>query len=253
MFLDCDGRFNVHRLRQIAVTYMLNAVAENTQGGFVERLASQNPYAAEIEDLVTNALFNVYVFQPSSWMSLLATVKSLETALSQPEYAYVPLGMICIDSLSAFHHIVRSTDKSSEYYSQLSSSLRALSSLFGIFVIATSWALSPLPTEQHPRRSRYIDLGPSHPHAITSHRTLWRQYFPEGWLRGVDRRIVLHKKDVKAFLADMTLKEAEVEKEKRTEAVKKGVVLGWVESSEMGERTGEFEMFVTDEGVTISP
>ena len=45
------------------------------------------------------------------------------------------------------------------------------------------------------------------------------------------------------------LVEAEMEREKRMEVVKRGAVMGWLENDEKR----EFEMFITDRGIKITP
>lgn len=49
-------------------------------------------------------------------------------------------------------------------------------------------------------------------------------------------------------MAGIKLVEAEMERERRMEIVRRGGVLGWLENHE--ER--EFEMFITDQGVKIT-
>jgi hypothetical protein len=94
----------------------------------------------------------------------------------------------------------------------------------------------------------YLGAEPSHPRSVSVHRPSWRQYFPMEWLRGVDRRIILQKREVRGFVAGISLVEAETEREKRMEVVRRGAVMGWLEDDEKK----EFDMFITDEGVRIS-
>jgi hypothetical protein len=183
-----------------------------------------------------------------SGIGLLSVVKGLPTFLSQLNNKNLIVGLICIDSLSAFHHVLRAGDKITEYYSQLSSSLRSLSSLLGIPIITTSWSLFAQTTNQIQGRG-YLGVGPSHPHSISAHRPMWRQYFPVEWLRAIDHRIILQKREVRGFMMGISLVEAETEREKRMEVVKRGAVMGWLENDEKR----EFEMLITDEGIRISP
>jgi hypothetical protein len=78
---------------------------------------------------------------------------------------------------------------------------------------------------------------------------MWRHYFPGEWLRAVDARIILQKPEIRGFLTGMMLVEAETENAKRMEVVSRGAVMGWLENNE----GREFEMFITDEGVRLSP
>ena len=55
------------------------------------------------------------------------------------------------------------------------------------------------------------------------------------------------KREVRGFMIGIDVDEAERERERRQEVVRRGEVVGWVE----GAGGGEFEMFVTDEGVRV--
>ena len=235
-------------MKKVIASYIEGKLAENIQGGFIHLTPVQGPTEEEIENVAVAAVARVYVFQPTSAMGLLSTVKGLTTYLSQPENHSLSIGLICLDALTAFHHVVRATDKQSEYYATLSTSLRSLSSLFAVPVITTSWALFAKQVAQNQGR-QYVGTGPSHSHSVSVQRPVWRQYFPGEWLCGVDCRIILQKREVRGFMAGMSLVEAEMEKERRMEVVKRGAVLGWLENDE----GKEFEMSITDEGVKISP
>ena len=155
--------------------------------------------------------------------------------------------MVCIDSLTSFHHVIRGQERVSEYYARLANSLRRLSSLFNIPILVTSWALYEHTVHENVGKSQYMGTGPSHPHAVSLKKTLWRQYFPGEWLRNVDRRIVLQRREVRGFVMGIGLEEAERERERRDSVVKRGSVVGWVE----GDERREFEMFITESGVRI--
>lgn len=248
LFLDCDNNFDIHRFRRVASTYIKDKFAESLQGGFIHHAPVQTLSPEEVDPVVTTALSNIYVFQPSSGIALLSTLKGLTHYLSRPEHENVLVGLICIDSITAFHNVLRSTDMLSDYYLQLATTLRSLSTLFGVPVITTSWALFAQNLDQLPQGRGYLGVGPSHPHSTSTHRPIWRHYFPGEWLRAVDRRIILQKKEIRGFLSGMMLVEAEMEKEKRMEVVKRGAIMGWVEDDE----GKEFEMFITDEGVRFA-
>lgn len=180
-------------------------------------------------------------------MGLLYTVKGLPHFLSQADNGNLKTGLICIDSLSAFYHVLRANDKLAEYYTQLATSLRSLSTLFDAPVIVTSWSLFAQTTGQsHGGANLGVESSDTHSESI--HRPVWRQYFPVEWLRAVDHRIILQTQDVRQFVTGMPLAEAEMENEKRMAVVKKGAVMGWVENDEKR----KFEMYITDEGVRIS-
>jgi hypothetical protein len=247
LLFDCDTRFDIRRLQQIITSFLRSKVTEGVQGGFIHLNPVQNPSEEEISQVVQTALSNLYIFQPTSPLTLLASVEGLPTFLSLPEYGQISLGLLCIDSLSAFHHILRMNEKQHEYYTQLSLSLRTISTLFKIPVITTSWALFTQTTPQIGQRG-YLGTGPSHAHSISSLRSDWRQYFPGEWLRGVNVRIVLQKSEVRGFMDGATLAEAEMEKERREEVVKRGTVVGWVE----GDEGSEFEMLINSSGVRLS-
>ena len=246
-FIDCDGCFDIYRLRRIIATFIKDKFAESLKGGFIHNSSVPNPSEDEINHAVITALSNLYIFHPTSGIGLLSVVKGLPTFLSQPENKSLTLGLICIDSLSAFHHVLRAGDKIPEYYTQLSTSLRSLSSLLGIPILTTSWSLFAQTTNQIQGRG-YMGVGPSHPRSVSTHRPEWRQYFPMEWLRAIDQRIILQKREVRGFVTGISLVEAEMEREKRMEVVKRGAVMGWLEND--GKK--EFEMFITDEGIRIS-
>jgi len=64
----------------------------------------------------------------------------------------------------------------------------------------------------------------------------------------VDSRIILPKREVRGFMVDIPLVDAEKDEAKRMEVVNRGAVMGWLENDEKR----EFEMFITDDGVRIS-
>src|SRR5271170_2582228 len=218
-FIDCDARFDVLRLRHLLRTFVRGKL-EGLQGGFVHQQPVQGPSEEEIVECVDSALGNLYLFQPMSGIGLLATVKSLPSFLSRVENRNITLGLICIDSLTAFHHVLRSMDKLAEYYATLCSSLRSLSSLLGIPVITTSWALFAQTYTSQVQGKGNLGTGPSHPQSVSARRPVWKQYFPVEWLRGVDCRIILQKREVRGFMADIPLADAEKDKDKRMEVVK---------------------------------
>jgi len=230
------------------VTYIKHQVFENLQRGFVSGdPLVHGPRDEEIEEVVRAALAKLYVFQPTTAIGLLSLIKGLPTFLSKSENRYLTIGMICIDSLTAFHHILRVQDNLSEYYVKLASALRSLATLFNVPVITTSWALYLQPTEHVVQGRGYLGVGPSHPHLVSSHRPIWRQYFPVEWLRAVDRRIILQRKEVRGFATGISIVEAETERGKRMEVVCQGAVMGWLEDDEKR----EFEMFIVDDGVRL--
>ena len=67
------------------------------------------------------------------------------------------------------------------------------------------------------------------------------------WLRAVDRRVILQRKEVRNFRTEISIVEAEMEREKRMEIVCQGAVMGWLEDDEKR----EFEMFIVDDGVRL--
>jgi hypothetical protein len=246
-FFDCDVRFDIHRLQKVITTFIKGKFAENLQGGFIHHTPVPTPSDEEIHQVGITALSNLYIFQPTSPLSLLTSIKGLPTLLSQSEYGNISLGLVCIDSFSTIYHVLRTNEKQHEYYSQFSYSLHSFATLFSIPVISTSWALfAQTPTQLG--ETGYLGTGPSHPNSVSSLRPVWRQYFPGEWLRGVDARIILQKQEVRGFMAGIMLVEAEMETERRMEVVKRGTVAGWVE----GDEGSDFEMFITEDGVRIS-
>ena len=246
-FIDCDGRFDIFRLRCVVAGFIRAKFLENLEGGFRHPNPTQNLPDEELKQVINTALSKLYVYQPTSGLGLLSIVKGLPAFLSQAEHKNLTVGLICIDSISAFHHILRANDKLGEYYSQLSSSLRSLSSLFSVPVITTSWSLLAQSIKQVQGRG-YLGVGLSQSHSASVNRPVWKQYFPPEWLRGVDQRIILQKREVRKFVKGILLVEAEGEREKRNDVVKRGAVIGWLENNEKR----EFEMFITDKGVRIS-
>jgi hypothetical protein len=115
LFIDCDARFDVVRLKHLLGTFVRGKLAENLQGGFIHQQPVQGASEEEIEECVDAALRELYLFQPASGIGLLATVKSLPSFLSRADNKNITLGLICIDSLTAFHHVLRSMDKSPEH------------------------------------------------------------------------------------------------------------------------------------------
>jgi len=257
--LDCENRFDGCRLRDIVRTYILDKVNENAQGGFIRPQhppASQltSPSTEEIDVVVHAALARLYIFKPTSGINLLATILGLTSILSRSEdheYHNIKdgtLGLICIDSLSSFHHVLRSTPPGlqQQYYHILSTTLRRLSNLFSIPVLVTSWSLFPqhLPDGDIPGGGRYIGTGLSRDGS--SRRPIWKQYFPGEWTGNVDGRVILMKREIRGFVMGLGIEEAERERERRGAVVRRGEVVGWSES-----HGREFEMFITKEGVRV--
>jgi hypothetical protein len=246
-WIDCDGRLDIHRLRQVMETYIRDKFFENSQGGYIHERPPQEPREQELEEIVRASLSRVYVFRPTSAVGLLCLVKGIPTFLSKAENQNLTLGLICIDSLTAFHHILRPLDYLAEYYARLASALRSLSSLFNVPVITTSWALyTPREPPDNAIGGRgYIGTGPSHPHSASLQHPVWRHYFPSEWLLAVSKRIILQRKDVRGFVVGMSIVEAEMKREERMDVVRKGALTGWVEDDERR----EFEMFIVEAGV----
>jgi len=229
-------------------TYIKDRFIENLQGGFIYHdPLIHGPPDEEIEEIVKAALAKLYVFQPTTGIGLLSLIKGLPTFLSKSENRYLTVGMICIDSLTAFHHVLRLQDNLSGYYVKLASALRSLATLFNVPVITTSWALYLQPAQHQVQGRGYLGVGPSHSHSVYIHRPIWRQYFPVEWLRAVDRRVILQRKEVRNFRTEISIVEAEMEREKRMEIVCQGAVMGWLEDDEKR----EFEMFIVDDGVRL--
>jgi hypothetical protein len=243
IFIDCNKQFDIHRLHKIVRKYAKDQITERRQGGFSTPFSMRSHSDEEIDQLVQNALTNLHLFQPASPMALLATVKSIPNFISQ--HGHGSFGMLCIDSLTAFHHIMRAKEKITGYYAQLSSSLVDISRIFSIPIIVTSWSLfpvAPMTSEHRP----LIGVPASYPHGVSPHRPAWRQYFPTEWSQRATKRVILHKHEARGFARGIGLEDAEKEREKR-EVVRRGRVLGWLENDEKR----EFEMFITEEGVQI--
>lgn len=243
---DLDSTFDVVRLVQQLRLHLRESAKDTDESPAIE-----------------TALQHIHIFRPQSLASLIATVQHLPAYLLHSSHPSLdrPLGLIALDSASAFYwqsraaeedHSFRNTTGSSSptqaepepaSYAQLATALMTAAKVFNAPVILTSWSLHAPPAQQHgqgPVRS----LRPSLPaplSALTS------------------TRFIVQRIPVRRFPAHISVREALREAGDRQRAVDDGkfecVVNQWGLDPRTVERVkgaGEgFGFRITDAGLIV--
>ena len=145
VYFDCDGALQVGRVAALIRSYLLRRIRARTDK--VPSLYGAAPTRpTAIEEMVTRVIGRLHLFRPSSTVSLAATLTSLPTYLQTHDRSDVELGMVFVDSLSAFHWqdaFAFESDSSAphamRYVVQALGTLRR--TLSPVFVV-TNWALA---------------------------------------------------------------------------------------------------------------
>ena len=143
---DTDGTFDVHRLYDILLNRLLNLRKE--QSG-----ESSIATPADLDGIAQQALANLYIFRPTSSVQLATSLLGLPSVLMNHDMPQRDLGLVAIDSLSAFHWKDRLTVeqiKGAQPSPPVSPLQHVLNSLQRIrashspIILLTNWALNPL-------------------------------------------------------------------------------------------------------------
>ena len=211
-------KFSILRLREVIKSYINSCVSASNSAELSH---------ADISTLVQASLLHLHVFRPQSSSSLLKTISSLPSYFLVEPATHLSSGRkiisLILNDLSAFlwqdrladADITIANERSSgdshliQYYRLLISSLKAIQSTFSCLVIATNTSLST---------PYYISGG---------HHALHRQT-PRVWNNFCAIQIVIEQANIPKFGPGISAQEAEDERAKRQEAVRRGERKGWI-------------------------
>ncbi|KAK5291066.1 hypothetical protein LTR16_002367 [Cryomyces antarcticus] len=237
--LDTEERFDVHRLVQVMKHYIQ------------VHIAPLNSDSADIEALVAAALQHIHIFRPQSLDSLIATVDSLASYLFDSSAHFSSrrqITAILLDSASAFFwqdrqeqetaRLLGITERSSNSSGtrtantksqQLLRSFRtAQHVLGGCPLVATVWNLSPS-SARNPKPQ-----------------------LPPPWSgSSCTLRLVLERRPVAKFAANMSIEEAAKDRARRQQAVEEAGFEAWIERPGYEDWNEGFRYSITEEGFTI--
>lgn len=259
LYIDTDGRFSATRLHQTLLC-----------------LLSTNTSSENASILATAALQNLLLIQPTSTQSLLTTLHALPTTLLSQHPAPHPLGLIILDSATAFIHqdrldadLARLSSPSASTTSTpiinppsttsrttlLTAALLALHQQFSSTIVFTTTLpsntttiTSRTPTRPDPTANP--PLPPEEARGIP----LWRAF--------ATLTLSIRRVEVPRFAPGMGLEECLRDREKRNEAMGKGrfvvhALSGTVKTAAEGgdvrekQGGGAFEVVSDGEGVRI--
>ncbi|USP78491.1 uncharacterized protein yc1106_05765 [Curvularia clavata] len=202
VLFDPLHHFSVARLAEVCF-HMLKTALQ----------ASNHPLDAPtfvvMKSIVKTSLLHLHVFRPSSWSSFLSTLRDLPTYLfdhTQHASLHRRIHSLILEDIDAFVPSLRSTTSGGAQAlpsasSSLTFQLSKLSSLLSAAVILTSRSTSP----------RY-----------------YRPVLPSSWPRDVSvTRLALRRVPVRGFAAGISVEEAEQEREKRWEVVRRARFECW--------------------------
>lgn len=141
--LDCDGRWNVARLKQMLFSRFLDA----------HQKLKGSQLVSSVEELVEGCLKRVHIFKPKSTTSMACTILHLPTyhALCMPT---LEIALLVIDSVSAFYWQDRllveqqrnvAEKKDASYpMNRFLTALQDFRLTYGTAILMTNWGLSPL-------------------------------------------------------------------------------------------------------------
>ena len=246
VFLDTDFRFDASRLRDVLV----GIATEKLRARQVEHGTTQDERKTALELTINECLRHVHVFRPQSSLSLLATLRSLESYLlhsTQHSSHHRRLHAIVLDSASAFYWQDRRENEllnipgvleeramqqqsSSNTPSELNnlsipqiaqetvSALRHLQCIFSCAIVYTTWGLHRDSTQRH-----------AHDAYLYSSTLSFRPHLPRPWPTFPTLRLVVSRNAVRPFAPFMTVKEAEADAPSRQAIVARGEFSVWVD------------------------
>lgn len=120
---DCDGRWSVRRLHRIMSTYVHERLSTLSEHITRDDPASSLPsYTPTVTEILEQALKRIHVFRPTSTVSLAATLMALP-AYHRSRMPDEEIGMLMVDSLSAFFWADRWAAEQAEQASQLAAEI----------------------------------------------------------------------------------------------------------------------------------
>jgi hypothetical protein len=189
LVFDNDGRFDAHRLRTIMKSHILQCV-ELAQLTIPER---------QLDDVAEAALHHVHIFRPQSFCSMIEMMKGT------PEYlldlgshnsAQRRLDAILLDGMSSFYWQDRSEPERRvaaypDMYHTIVNYLRAMSTQFGAFIVATNWGLHLSDAMSELSGTKHTPEGS--PMTVGTGRVAFRSHLPPSWGKFVNVKLVLER------------------------------------------------------------
>jgi len=145
VYFDSDGALQVGRIAVLIRSYLLRRIRAHTDK--VPSLYNAVPTRpTAIDEMVNRSLGRLHLFRPSSTVSLAATLTTLPAYLQTHDRSDVELGMVIVDSLSAFHwqdaFALESDPASAHALRYVVQALGTLRRILSPVFVVTNWALA---------------------------------------------------------------------------------------------------------------
>ena len=239
--LDTDARFDVLRLAELMmqhVTRQLQVAVANPPDVAQDQQQAYTPTAADIQSLIHSSLSHIHILRPSSFSSLLATLKTLPSYLlreSAHRSSDRRLHAILLDSATAFYWSRRAEAESARLaaldrprqseagdegrqnagsgagYEELGRELRTLSLRFGCALVITSNATAPI------KQSRGFGM----PRAAEGGSGVW-SVLSHPWPGLTTLRVLVGREVVGKFAPALSADEAVARRAERMQMVERG-------------------------------
>ena len=223
VYIDSDGRFSASRLLQI----MLHQIQTHQTTGSNTTM----PADSETKALALEALNHVHVFRPQSSSQLLSILVSLSSFLldrTRHSSIYRPLGMIAIDSVTAFYWQDRFERDMAKLESpgrvppksrnaEIIERLKVLQDRFECVVVFSTNLTSSPSKSRHEQTSNQKQTPTAGPLL-----TPWTAY--------ATLKLTLSRAEVPQFASHIGLEQCLRDREKRFEVVRHGRIVGSVEA-----------------------
>lgn len=224
--LDTDGHFEVKRLaqhiRQVVVTHVKEDGVNDD----------------DLDKIKLDCLKHVHVFHPQSLKSTITTLNSLPSYLFDAKKHHSfdrPIGLIALDSASAFYWQARSDAEDSAFqvdlgntapsntstqYAQLAAALKNATRILAAPAVFTSWDLNSAKSSS--------EFGPN-AHSI-------KPSLPPPWQTLATLRLVIRRAEVRKLPIEVTVEEALRETVSRQKVVEQGKFQCFVNEWRIDER-----------------
>ncbi|KAF8606123.1 hypothetical protein BDV93DRAFT_520980 [Ceratobasidium sp. AG-I] len=142
---DCDVRWSVRRLSTIMTTYLRERLSSTiSEHGPASSVSSDTFCTPTVAEIVEKSLKRIHVFRPTSTISLATTLMALP-AYHRSHMPNEEIGMLMVDSLSAFFWTDRWAAEQAEQASQLAADLPPAPHASTSTSTSTSAAVDKLP------------------------------------------------------------------------------------------------------------
>lgn len=236
IIFDPLSHFSVARLAEVMISHITSYLSSLKPKEEIELLKE------EIVSVVKRALVHVHIFRPQSWESLVETLKGLETYLfdsSRHKSTNLRIQSIILENINVFEYNIRSSASTAATSSNAAASTAKANPLTTASQTLTSLLL---PLQSLLSCSLILTL-----HSITPNSL--RPSIPSIWPAGVRvTRLAVKKVEVIKFIDGMSMEEAEIERAKRWEVVRRGRFECWKVG---GENEGKGFVFRVGRGVEI--